>query len=88
MRSAGGDYARFLARVASPSPRTEAPAGARPTPTRKPSRYGAHPMRRREPARVLAMRSLHRSAPSLVRVFASARRRGHTSFPTDFHGFA
>ena len=53
MRSVGGDYARFLARVASPRSRTVAPAGDRPTPTRKPSRYGALPMRRREPARVL-----------------------------------
>ena len=53
MRSVGGDYARFLARVASPRPRTDAPAADRPTPTRKPSRYGALPMRRREPARVL-----------------------------------
>jgi len=53
MRSVGGDYARFLACVASPRPRTDAPAGDPFTPTRKPSRYGALPMRRREPARVL-----------------------------------
>ena len=53
MRSVGGDYARFLARVASPRPRSDASADDRPTPTRKPSRYGALPMRRREPARVL-----------------------------------
>jgi len=52
MRSVGGDYARFLARVASPRSRADAPDGVHPT-TRKPSRYGAHPMRRREPARVL-----------------------------------
>ena len=53
MRAAGGDYTRFLARVASPQARTDRPTDEHPNLTRKPSRYGAHPMRRREPARVL-----------------------------------
>ena len=53
LRAVRGDYARFLARVASPKPRMDVPAGVHPTPNRKPSRNGALPMRRREPARVL-----------------------------------
>ena len=53
MRAVGSDYERFLARVSSSMPRLDRPACGRPKPSRKPSRKGDHPMRRREPARAL-----------------------------------
>ena len=53
VRSVAGDYERFLASVTSPAPRSGSPTAPSPKPSRKPSRYGAFPMRRREPARVL-----------------------------------
>ena len=87
MRSVGGDYERFLASVASPVARAGSPT-ASPKPSRKPSRYGAFPMRRREPARVGNDRPLPRPCPSLAWLLASARCRRHTSLPTDLLGLA
>ena len=79
MRGVGDDYARFLARVSSPTPRTDRPTGGPPNPTRKPSRYGAHPMRRREPARVLGPYPQEQQW-RVIQIDAKGRRK---SFITD-----
>ncbi len=77
MRSVGGDYARFLVRVASPLPRPDAPAGDHPNPTRKPSRYGAQPMRRRESARVLGPYK-EDALWRIIEIDARGRRKSYT----------
>ena len=75
MRSVGGDYERFLASVASPAPRACSPT-ASPKPSRKPSRYGAFPMRRREPARVLGPYPQDQQW-RIIQIDAKGRRKSH-----------
>ncbi len=77
MRTAGGDYARFLVRVSSPRPRTDRPTGEHSTPTRKPSRYGAQPMRRRESARVLGPYK-EDALWRIIEIDARGRRKSYT----------
>jgi len=76
MRAVGGDYARFLARVSPPTARTDRSTGGRPSPTRKPSRNGAHPMRRREPARVLGPYPQDQQW-RIIQIDAKGRRKSH-----------
>ena len=76
MRSTGGDYQRFLELVAPPRPRADAPDGNRPNPTRKPSRNGAFPMRRREPARVLGP-YIQDQQWRVIQIDSRGRRKSH-----------
>ena len=81
MRAVGGDYARFLARVASAKPLKDRPTNDRPKPSRKPSRYGAHPMRRREPARVLGPYPQDQQW-RIIQIDAKAVSYTHLTLPT------
>ena len=76
MRSVRGDYERFLASVASPVTRTGSSPAASPKPSRKPSRYGAFPMRRREPARVLGPYP-QENQWRIIQIDAKGRRKSH-----------
>ena len=77
MRSAHGDYGRFLASVRSAAPRDDGPTPP-PSPNyRKPSRTGDTPMRRREPARVLGPYS-ESGLWRIIEVDAKGRRTSHT----------
>ena len=76
MRSVGGDYGRFLASVGSSAPRSGSPTATSPKPSRKPSRYGASPMRRREPARVLGPYPQEQQW-RVIEIDANGRRKSH-----------
>ena len=78
MRSAGGDYARFLARISSPTSRPDRSTSGHPNTARKPSRYGDTPMRRREPARVLGPYS-EDGLWRIIEVDARGRRKSYTT---------
>ena len=58
MRAAQGDYGQFLASVRSAARQADQPTTTTPTKSRKPSRQGETPMRRREPCLLLRLQSL------------------------------